>query len=126
VAALHCCDGVDTEGRVEESRANLLSNKGIRFRGCWSTTTSAAPFDDCLSHVGYWEGMDVERIIDEIEQLKEMFEAPDIRPLSASDISAANRRHDETLAHSPWFRLWQRYGVCCRVESPVVQLGEVD
>ena len=48
--------------------------------------------------------MDVERIIDDIEQLQEMFEAPDIRPLSASDISAANRRHDETLAHSPWFR----------------------
>ena len=46
--------------------------------------------------------MDVERIIDEIEQLQEMFEAPDIRPLSASDISAANRTHDEALAHSPW------------------------
>jgi len=42
--------------------------------------------------------MDIERIIDEIEQLQEMFEAPDIRPLSASDISAANRRHDEMLA----------------------------
>ena len=40
--------------------------------------------------------MDVERIIDDIEQLEEMFEAPDIRPLSASDVSAANRRHDET------------------------------
>jgi hypothetical protein len=47
--------------------------------------------------------MDVERIIDEIEQLQEMFEAPDIRPLSASDISAANRRHDENLAHGPCF-----------------------
>jgi hypothetical protein len=58
--------------------------------------------------------MDVERIIDDIEQLQEMFEAPDIRPLSASDISAANRRHDEMNAHSPWFRLWQHYGVCCR------------
>jgi hypothetical protein len=45
--------------------------------------------------------MDVERTIDEIEQLQEMFEAPDIRPLSASDISAANRRHDGTLAHCP-------------------------
>jgi len=49
--------------------------------------------------------MDVERIIDEIEQLQEMFEASDTRPLSPSDISAANRRHDEMLAHSPWFRL---------------------
>jgi hypothetical protein len=49
--------------------------------------------------------MDVERIIDEIEQLQEIFEAPDIRPLSASDISAANRRHDEMLAQSPCFRL---------------------
>lgn len=49
--------------------------------------------------------MDVEHIIDEIEQLQEMFEAPDIRPLNANDISAANRRHDEILARSPWFRL---------------------
>jgi hypothetical protein len=68
--------------------------------------------------------MDVERIIDDIEQLQEMFEAPDIRPLSATDISAANRRHDEMLAHSPWFKLWQHYGVCCRSESPVIQLPE--
>jgi hypothetical protein len=70
--------------------------------------------------------MDIERIIDDIQQLEEMFEAPDIRPLSASAISAANRRHDEKLAHSPWFRLWQRYGVCCRSESPVIRLGEVE
>jgi hypothetical protein len=75
------------------------------------------PFDECHAHVGYWNGMDVERIIDDIQQLQEMFEAPDIRPLSASDISAANRRHDEMLAHSPWFRLWQRYGLCCRPKA---------
>jgi hypothetical protein len=70
--------------------------------------------------------MDVERIIDEIEQLQEIFEAPDIRPLTASDISAANRRHDEKLAHSPWFQLWQRYGVCCRTESPVLRPWETE
>ena len=70
--------------------------------------------------------MNVERIIDDIEQLEEMFEAADIRPPSASDISAANRRHDEMLAHSPWFRLWQRYGVCCRSGTPVLQLGEIE
>jgi hypothetical protein len=86
----------------------------------------AAPFDDCHAHGGYWDGMDIERTIDDIEQLEEMFETPDIRPLNASDLVALNRRHDEMLAHSPWFRLWQRYGVCCRVESPRVQLGEVD
>jgi hypothetical protein len=68
--------------------------------------------------------MDVERIIDDIEQLQEMLEAPDTRPLSASDISAANRRHDEKLVNSPWFRLWHGYGVCCRPESPVIQLPE--
>jgi hypothetical protein len=61
--------------------------------------------------------MDAERTIGDIEQLEEMFEAPDIRPLSASDISALNRKHDGMLAHSPWFRLWQRYGVCCRSEA---------
>jgi hypothetical protein len=70
--------------------------------------------------------MNVERIIDDIEQLQEMFEAPDIRPLNANDISAANRRHDEVLAHSPWFKIWQRYGVCCRSEAPVMRLGEVE
>jgi hypothetical protein len=31
--------------------------------------------------------MDVERVIDEIEQIEEMFEAPDSRPLNATDIS---------------------------------------
>ena len=70
--------------------------------------------------------MDVERIIDDIEQLEEMFEAADTRPFSARDLSAANRRHDETLAHSPWFRLWQRYGVCCRTEPPALLLGETE
>jgi len=47
--------------------------------------------------------MDVERIFDEIQQIEEMFEAPDTRPFTETDISTANRRHDETLAHSPWF-----------------------
>jgi hypothetical protein len=54
-----------------------------------------------LVHLRYLNGgrMDVERIIDDIERLQEMFEAPDIRPLGASNIIAANRRHDEMLAH---------------------------
>jgi hypothetical protein len=70
--------------------------------------------------------MDVERTIHDIEQLEEMFEAADIRPLSPSDISAANRRHDEKLAHSPWFQLWKQFGVCCRTESPVLRSGAMD
>jgi hypothetical protein len=70
--------------------------------------------------------MDIERTIDDIEQLEEMFETPDIRPLNGSDLAALNRRHDDMLAQSPWFRLWQRYGLCCRTESPVFRLGEVD
>jgi len=58
--------------------------------------------DGCkaASRVRYAVLVDVERIIDDIEQLEEMFEAPDIRPLSASDVSAANRRHDKERAHS--------------------------
>ncbi len=68
--------------------------------------------------------MDVERIIDEIQQLEEMFEAADARPFTPSDISAANRRHDEALANSPWFKLWQHYGICCRSEAPGLQLPE--
>jgi len=58
--------------------------------------------------------MDVEKTIAEIETLERVFAAPDQRPLTASDLSAANRKHDERLAHSPWFRLWQSYGICCR------------
>jgi hypothetical protein len=58
--------------------------------------------------------MDAEQTIAEIERLERIFAVPDTRPLGASDLSALNRRHDEMLAYSPWFRLWQRYGVCCR------------
>ena len=70
--------------------------------------------------------MDIERVISEIESLEEMFDLPDIRPLSAADVLAANQRHDERQANSPWFRLWQRYGVCCRSESPALRLGEIE
>jgi hypothetical protein len=58
--------------------------------------------------------MDVEQTITEVEWLERVYGVPDPRPLNASDISAANRRHDDMLAHSPWFRLWQQYGICCR------------
>jgi hypothetical protein len=70
--------------------------------------------------------MDTEQPIAEIERLERIFAVPDTRPLSLSDLAAANRRHDDMLAHSPWFRLWQRYGVCCRPESPVLRLGELE
>ena len=70
--------------------------------------------------------MDIEQVIAEIESLERMFAVPDARPLSASDVSAANRRHDQMNANSPWFRLWQRYGVCCRSQSPVLRLGDVE
>ena len=77
----------------------------------------AAPFDDYHARVGYWDRMDAEQTIAEIERLESIFAAKDTRPLSPSDLAAANRRHDEMLAHSPWFRLWQRYGLCCRNEK---------
>ena len=70
--------------------------------------------------------MDVNGTIAEIEWLERIFAEPDSRPLSLSDLAAANRRHDDMLAHSPWFRLWQRYGVCCRPEPPVLLLGETE
>jgi hypothetical protein len=69
--------------------------------------------------------MDAEKTIAEIEWLERLFASPDTRPLSAKDVTAANRRHDEKLANSPWFRLWQRYGVCCRAQSPVIELPEI-
>lgn len=70
--------------------------------------------------------MDTEQIIDEIQWLERAFAVPDTRPLTASDLAAANRRHDEKNAHSPWFRLWQTYGLCCRSEAPALHLGDTD
>ena len=70
--------------------------------------------------------MQSDHTIAEIERLERMFALPDHRPLNANDLAAANRRHDEKLAHSPWFRLWQRYGVCCRADSPTVRFGEIE
>jgi hypothetical protein len=58
--------------------------------------------------------MDAEQTIAEIEHLESIFAVPDTRPLSRSDIAAANRDHDSRLAHSPWFQIWQQYGICCR------------
>jgi hypothetical protein len=55
--------------------------------------------------------MDAEQAIAEIEWLEHIFALPDTRPLQLSDLSAANRRHDDMYAQSPWFRLWKRYGV---------------
>jgi hypothetical protein len=70
--------------------------------------------------------MDAERTIAEIERLERIFAVPDTRPLNPNDLSAANRRHDEMLAHSPWFRLWQRYGLGCRPEAPVIDREEFE
>jgi hypothetical protein len=70
--------------------------------------------------------MDAERTIAEIEWLERISSLSDTRPLSASDVAAANRRHDEALSKSPWFRLWQTYGVCCRPETPVFRRPESD
>jgi hypothetical protein len=70
--------------------------------------------------------MDTEQTIAEIECLERILAVPDIRPLTQSDLAAANRRHDEMLAQSPWFRLWQRYGVCCRSEAPVIRLDGIE
>jgi len=58
--------------------------------------------------------MDVEKTIEEIECLEQILALPDTRPLNASDLQAANTRHDQMNVANPWFRLWQRYGLCTR------------
>ena len=69
--------------------------------------------------------MEVEQTITEIESLERLFEVPDTRPMTANDLAAANRDHDQKLAHSPWFKLWQSYGICCRPQSGEVPLSEI-
>ncbi len=58
--------------------------------------------------------VDIEKIISEIQWLERLHALPDTRPLQLADREAANRKHDEMNAASPWFRLWKRYGVCSR------------
>jgi hypothetical protein len=70
--------------------------------------------------------MATDRIIADIERLERMFALPDKRPLSARDLTAANRRHDEKLANSPWFKLWQSCGICCRNESSEYRVADSD
>lgn len=85
-------------------------------RGC---TADPRSFDLSAVLVDIWD-VDAERTIAEIEWLERIFSVPDKRPLTSSDLVAANRRHDEKQANSPWFRLWQRYGICCRPEAPTL------
>ncbi|MBV9608828.1 MAG: hypothetical protein JO187_04660 [Acidobacteria bacterium] len=63
-----------------------------------------------------FDAMDIEKSIAEIEWLERIFALPDTRGLGSADREAANRRHDAMLAANPWFRLWQRYGVCSRAQ----------
>lgn len=70
--------------------------------------------------------MDAERVISEIEALERIFAAPDTRPMTPNDLAAANQRHDKANAHSPWFKLWQSYGICCRTEARVLHLGRTE
>ncbi len=66
--------------------------------------------------------MEPERTIADIEVLERLLALPDTRPLQPSDIAAANLRHDQSLASSPWFKLWKDFGVCCRSEAPETHL----
>ena len=70
--------------------------------------------------------MDIEQTIGDIERLERILQMPDTRPLTSSDLWAANRKHDAKLANSPWFRLWQNYGVCCRSTPSEFGLGEIE
>jgi hypothetical protein len=57
-----------------------------------------------------FQTMDGEKTIIEIELLERIYALPDKRPLRMLDWKAANKKHDETYANNPWFRLWKQYG----------------
>jgi hypothetical protein len=54
---------------------------------CRTFSQARMQFDDCPAHVGYWDGMDAEQTIAEIECLERIFAEPDTRPLSPSDLA---------------------------------------
>jgi len=61
--------------------------------------------------------MEPEQVIADIERLERTYALPDPRPLQPRDVDAANHFHDQRLAHSPWFRLWRDFGLCCRPKA---------
>jgi hypothetical protein len=71
------------------------------------------PFDSFRLCSGRLDGMALLKC-ERPERIFARWAAPDTRPLNASAISAANRRHDEMLGHGPWFRLWQESGLLPR------------
>ena len=69
--------------------------------------TVVAGLDGIKTH----DAMKSEKTISEIEWLEHIYSLQDTRPLQLADLEAANRKHDETYAANPWFRLWKRYGI---------------
>lgn len=53
--------------------------------------------------------MNVDKIIEDIEALEEIYSMSDIRPLRPHDIVALNQQHDQRLAKNPWFQIWNTY-----------------
>src|ERR1700689_3917821 len=105
---------------AKSPREQSLDSPSRRRDGFSSVSASDAPLHRSAGRNGLnrpraWFGRSGQTIA-ELECLERIFEVPDTRPLGPSDLAAANRRHDEMLAQSPWFMLWQQYGVCCRSE----------
>jgi hypothetical protein len=73
--------------------------------------------------IRFQNSMDMEKTITEVEWLERIFALPDTRRLQLADLEAANRKHDEMNAANPWFRLWQRYGICTRTDAGSSQSG---
>jgi hypothetical protein len=48
------------------------------------------------------------------------------QPQRLARISLVFEETETERAHSPWFRLWLHFGVCCRPESPAIRLGEIE
>jgi hypothetical protein len=63
----------------------------------------------------------------DIERLERIFRDAGHRP-AQTVAPAAQRRHDERLANSPWFKLWQHLHRC-RPEAPIthaLHVGDTD
>ena len=80
---------VDLRRRVEEVAA-------MRRRRTSCTERHESRIPVCLSQAHPdLSGMNIDRIIAEIEYLERIFAVPDARPLNPNDLAAMNRRHDE-------------------------------
>jgi hypothetical protein len=91
---------------IKRLRAVILSEKTTHVCYFWGAIGAADYRNDLATVLGcVTENVAYADKLPRLTSIGLSSKANDRKANLFADLSAANRRHDETLAHSPWFRL---------------------